>query len=498
MSLDLSRMAFDPAALSELEPELRIALGAMAELEAGGIANPDEQRMVGHYWLRAPALAPDEQIRDAILSATERILRFAADVFGGQIKPPNRAAFEHVVVVGIGGSSLGPMLACEALREGGTLSVSFVDNTDPETIDRIADELDLGGTLTIVISKSGGTKETRNGMLELRAAYERAGLEFGKHAVAITQDGSQLDRYADDNGFIAKFPMWDWVGGRTSVTSAVGLLPIALIGADLPAFLDGAKAMDALTRRPTVDDNPAALLAAAWFLAGEGIGSRNMVLLPYKDRLALTSRYLQQLVMESLGKRTNLAGDTVHQGLSVYGNKGSTDQHAYVQQLLDGPDDFFVTFIEILRDREGESIEVEPNITSGDYLVGFLQGTRRALADRGRGSVTLTFDALDERTMGAIIALYERAVGLYATLINVNAYHQPGVESGKKAAADALNLQLALMGALSDEGRTAEQLAASVGQGDAVTALAILRHLAVNDRARVERKGPPWAWRFSR
>ena len=196
--------------------------------------------------------------------------------------------------------------------------------------------------------------------------------------------------------------------------------------------------------------NPAALLAAAWHLAGDGKGARNMVLLPYKDRLALTSRYLQQLVMESLGKRDNLAGERVHQGLTVYGNKGSTDQHAYVQQLLDGPDDFFVTFLEVLTDREGPSLEVEPGVTSGDYLVGFLHGTRRALAERGRGSLTITFDAMDARRMGALIALYERAVGIYANLVGINAYHQPGVESGKRAAADVLALQAKLLGAPRD------------------------------------------------
>lgn len=223
-----------------------------------------------------------------------------------------------------------------------------------------------------------------------------------------------------------------------------------------------------------------------------------MVLLPYKDRLALTSRYLQQLVMESLGKRENIAGDTVHQGLTVYGNKGSTDQHAYVQQLLDGPDDFFVTFIEVLRDRDGDSIEVEPGVTSGDYLSGFLQGTRRALYERDRGSITLTFEVFDARRMGALIALYERAVGLYATLIDINAYHQPGVESGKKAAADVLAFQAKLLTELSDTPQTAEALANAAGNDDVVTAISILRHLAANGRATRSGEGPPWTWRFSR
>lgn len=490
LSLDLSHMSFGPGALTAMGPQLDEAFEAMAALEGGAIANPDEGRMVGHYWLRAPELAPDDVLRSAIEGARMEVEAFAAEA---------RARFTDAVIVGIGGSSLGPLLVYEALRsQSDGMRLHFIDNTDPEGVDDVVSSLDLDKTLTVVISKSGGTKETRNGMLEMRRAYEAAEIDFGAHAVAITQEGSKLSTHATEQGFITAFPMWDWVGGRTSVTSTVGLVPTALAGADVGAFLAGAKAMDQLTRRAEVLGNPAALLAAAWYLAGDGIGSRNMVLLPYKDRLALTSRYLQQLVMESLGKRENIAGDTVHQGLTVYGNKGSTDQHAYVQQLLDGPDDFFVTFIEVLRDRDGDSIEVEPGVTSGDYLSGFLQGTRRALYERDRGSITLTFEVFDARRMGALIALYERAVGLYATLIDINAYHQPGVESGKKAAADVLAFQAKLLTELSDTPQTAEALANAAGNDDVVTAISILRHLAANGRATRSGEGPPWTWRFSR
>ncbi len=498
-SVDLSHMTFAAQALAGMEPVLTAAISTMAELEGGALANPDEERMVGHYWLRAPDRAPTAEIRQAIELAREDVVKFSDRVLSGAIKPPTRPRFETVVVVGIGGSSLGPMLVYEALRKRGRgLRVHFVDNTDPEAIDRLSEEIDLATTMTVVISKSGGTKETRNGMLEMRAAYAREDLEFGPHAVAVTQEGSKLFGYAKESGFIKQFPMWDWVGGRTSVTSTVGLLPTALAGADVSAFLAGAGKMDELTRSPGFATNPAALLAAAWHLAGDGTGARNMVLLPYKDRLALTSRYLQQLVMESLGKREDLAGRTVHQGLTVYGNKGSTDQHAYVQQLFDGPDDFFVTFIEVLQDREGQSLEVEPGVTSGDYLSGFLQGTRRALEDRKRGSITITLEALDATAVGAIIALYERSVGLYATLVNINAYHQPAVESGKKAAAEVLLFQAALIAKLDDEARSAGELASAAGQEDVVTALSVLRHLAANGRAQRAGDGAPWTWTFKR
>ena len=236
------------------------------------------------------------------------------------------------------------------LTEADALAPDFLDNTDPDGFQRTFDRLGphLGETLVIVTSKSGGTPETRNGMLAAREGLRAAGLDLARQAVAITQEGSALDRQATAEGWLARFPMWDWVGGRTSETSAVGLLPAALQGIDVTALLEGARACDASTRVHDLFGNPAALLATSWLRATGGRGGRAMVVLPYKDRLLLFSRYLQQLVMESLGKEKDLDGKVVHQGIAVYGNKGSTDQHAYVQQLRDGVPNFFVTFIEVL------------------------------------------------------------------------------------------------------------------------------------------------------
>jgi len=221
-----------------------------------------------------------------------------------------------------------------------------------------------------------------------------------------------------------------------------------------------------------------------WFHATGGKGEKDMVVLPYKDRLLLFSRYLQQLIMESLGKGTDRDGNRVDLGISVYGNKGSTDQHAYVQQLREGVNNFFVTFIEVLRDREGRSMEVEPDTTSGDYLSGFFQGTRRALYENGRESITITVDKLDPATVGALIALFERAVGLYASLVNINAYHQPGVEAGKKAAGAVLDLQKDILDFLRNNkegGLTAEEIATAIGHPDEVEAVfKILLHVSLN------------------
>jgi hypothetical protein len=249
-------------------------------------------------------------------------------------------------------------------------------------------------------------------------------------------------RFGKEAEWLARFPMWDWVGGRTSETSAVGLLPAALQGIDIDALLEGARLCDEATRRKEARANPSALMALMWYHATGGRGKKDMVILPYKNRLQLFPKYLQQLVMESLGKERDLDGKAVNQGIAVYGNKGSTDQHAYVQQLREGVNNFFVTFIEVLRDREGYSLHVDDGVTSGDYLNAFLQGTRRALFENGRESITITIERVDARSLGALIALYERAVGFYASFVNVNAYHQPSVETGKKAAGLVIQLQM--------------------------------------------------------
>ena len=490
ISLDISRMQFEDGFAANMATPVANAFAAMEALEAGAIANPDEGRRVGHYWLRAPELAPEPAMTAEITSTIARIHQFAAEVHSGQIRPERGARFEELLVVGIGGSALGPQFIADALGSGADrLTPHFLDNTDPDGMARVLERLGdrLASTLTLVISKSGGTKETRNGMLVAGAAYRTAGLSFAKHAVAVTGDGSELDQTATAAGWLAKFPMWDWVGGRTSIFSAVGLLPAALQGIDINALIDGARVMDVATRNRTVASNPAALLALMWHHAGGGRGAKDMVVLPYKDRLLLFSRYLQQLVMESLGKERDLSGAVVHQGIAVYGNKGSTDQHAYVQQLRDGVHNFFLTFVEVLADQAGPPLEVEPNVTSGDYLLGFMLGTREALHQNARESMTLTLPDVSPRSVGALIALYERAVGLYATLVNVNAYHQPGVEAGKKAATAVLGVQHAVLDALraTQTPRTAEQVAAAAGVADQVeTVFKVLEHLAANGRLR--------------
>jgi glucose-6-phosphate isomerase len=505
--LDISDMRL--SSLEILRPRLEEARGALRALEAGAVANADENRQVGHYWLRSPELAPDPAVASAIRDVQSRCRKLASEMM-------TRFEANAVLHLGIGGSALGPQLVAEALAAGQQLGgipadrYRVIDNTDPDGFALALEGLDLQRTLVLVVSKSGSTPETLNGLAAVRRAYVEAGVpEAFSRFVAITEPDSRLDRVAVDEAWGGRLPMWPWVGGRTSVCSAVGLFPMALLGIDGEAFLDGAARMDKATRGPTAR-NPAALLAAAWYEANGGSPvpriaktsgeskRRAMVVLPYADRLRSLGRYLQQLVMESLGKRFDRQGREIQAGLLVYGNKGSTDQHAYVQQLRDGPDEFFCCFVEVLCPFAPDPLAPSTGTSAADTLAGLLAGTRQALSEDGKRSFTVSLDELTPRTLGATIALFERTVGFYGELLDVNAYHQPGVEAGKKAAAAALQAQVALRSALDETPRTAEALCEKAGLSDPLLAWRVLRRLAIRGDRGVMREvaGEPRRDRF--
>jgi len=503
LAVDLSRMNVSDEFFAKMEPLAQKAFSDMDALEKGAIANPDENRMVGHYWLRNPALSPTPEIRAEIEKTLANIKQFAADIHSGKIGGAG-GKFKNYLLIGIGGSALGPQFVAHALSDPRTDKVKpfFFDNTDPNGMDRVLASIgtELNQTLCIVISKSGGTKETRNGMLVAKAAYEEAKLNFGAHAVAITMEGSDLDKYVTENKWLKKFPMWDWIGGRTSELSAVGLLPAALQGFDVDGLLAGAKQIDDATRTKNVKANPAMLLSLALFESGNGKGVKNMVVLPYKDRLELFSKYLQQLVMESLGKERDLKNNIVNQGITVLGNKGSTDQHSYIQQLRDGLNNFFVVFISVQKDASEHNLMVETDATVGDFLNGFFLGTRQALAEGGRESVTITINEVSPGTVGMLIALFERVIGFYASLVGINAYHQPGVEAGKKAAGQVIDIQRKILAHLQKNHTlfTIEEISQAIGnKEDIETVFQVIQHLASNGRLTATRDGSSVKYRLA-
>ncbi len=431
-TLDLRQSGLSLDDLKSREAAYARAHEEMKQIEAGAIKNPDEGRRVTHF--------TDRQTYPGT-ALFARIETFFREIREGKIRGSTGQPFDAVIINGIGGSALGPQLVQFAMRgpywnersreeRQGNLRVYFVDNTDAAGLFDVLQVVDLKETLCVHISKSGGTRETRNNMMALEAAYAAAGLDAAAHFCAVTMEGSKLWKHAQRHHWLELWPMAESIGGRTSETAVVGHVPAAAAGIDFRGLLAGACEMDAWTREANWLENPAYLLAAAWYALGNGKGERNMVIVPYADRLILLSRYLQQLVMESLGKEFDRQGNVVHQGLTVYGNKGGTDAHAFIQQLNDGRNDFFVTFIEILKDRA--NFELGEDMTMGLYLHNFLQGLSNALAARNRPVITIRLDELNEQSLGMIIALYERSVAFYAELIDINAFHQPGVEAYKK------------------------------------------------------------------
>lgn len=431
LMLDISRIFFDDNFFESLEKNMQLAYKFMDSLEKGDKVNKDEDRMVGHYWLRNYKISPNKNIELEIKKSINDIKIFVKKI-------EKLKLFKYFIIIGIGGSILSTKFVLDSLLIN-NINTFFIDNTDPEGINIIINKIykNLKQTLCIVISKSGNTPETLNGLQEIKNFYKKQNISFEKHAIAITKENSNLYNIAKNEKWIKCFNIWEWVGGRTSFFSAVGLLPCALNGIKIDEMILGAKKMDNLTRKNITNNNPAALIALTWFFLTKKDNKTNMIILPYKDRLSSISYYLQQLIMESLGKEYDENNKIVNEGISVYGNKGSSDQHSYMQQILEGRNDSFVFFIEVLKNNINK---INDNNTA-DYLHSFLLGTRDALELKNRQSILLTIEKISPFIIGSIIAMFERTVGLYAYLININAYNQPAVEKGKKIAENFLELK---------------------------------------------------------
>ena len=468
---------------TEFEQGEERALKDMLDLESGAIVNTDEDRRVGHFWLRNPGLAPDEDSRNYIQESIEKVKCFSENIRNRTIRSSSNKSFSEVLWIGIGGSVLGVQFASASLVEKRDMVMHYLDNCDPDGIAASLRSIkNLSQTLVVVVSKSGNTVETLLSLKEVEAAFSNSDLNFRSQAVALTGNGSTLDKRAATEKWLERFEIPDWVGGRFSITSVVGLLALALQGVDHRKFLDGAARMDCRTRSPDIAQNAAMRLARFWYLKNRGSKKKNMVVLPYKDSLRFMARYLQQLIMESLGKRNDLAGSLVHEGLTVYGNKGTTDQHSYGQQLRDGLNDFFVVFVEVQKGKRNMTAKAPAEDRCGDYLYGYLRGTRKAFEEAGRDSITISVSELTPYTLGALVALFERAVSFYASIVQINPYHQPGVTAGKKSAEYFLKLLKRTSKALTSQPVTVLQLAAIL-EADPEDVFHCLGHLASNKSA---------------
>jgi glucose-6-phosphate isomerase len=366
-----------------------------------------------------------------------------------------RGRHDDVVVLGIGGSALGPIALRTALRpsgwnalsaeaRGGLPRLHVLDNVDPETIAALLGRLDLARTLFIVTSKSGGTAETMAQFLIVRDRLAAALGEQGArdHLVFITDPAKGSLRPVARAEGIAALDIPPNVGGRFSVLAPVGTLPAALIGIDVEAMLGGAADM---ARRCESDDlarNPAGAFAMLQWLADTRSGKHVHVLMPYSDPLRDFAAWFVQLWAESLGKVQ--PGSSTSVGPTPVAALGATDQHSQVQLFMEGPADKTVTFISV-RER-GTDLAIPSayqHVAELAYLGGHTLGelidieqraTAGALARRGRPNMTLALDRVDAWHVGGLIMLLEIATAYAGDLYGINAFDQPGVELGKQFA----------------------------------------------------------------
>ncbi|HEX3867996.1 MAG TPA: glucose-6-phosphate isomerase, partial [Gemmatimonadaceae bacterium] len=362
-----------------------------------------------------------------------------------------RGKFDDVVILGIGGSALGPIALRTALlapswnalsneERGGQPRLQVLDNVDPRTVGAVLDRLTLNRTLFVVISKSGGTAETMVQYLIIRERLNKVGADIKQHLVFVTDPAKGALREIATQDSIAALDIPPAVGGRFSVLTPVGILPAALVGIDTGALLAGAQQMADACNGDDLSKNPAGIFASLQYLADTTLGRRINVLMPYSDPLRDLADWFVQLWAESLGKHAH-AGDR-GVGPTPLGALGATDQHSKVQLFMEGSPDKTVTFIAV--DEVGPDLAIpklHADVKELAYLGGHHLGellsieqraTAGALARRGRPNMTMHIERVDATHLGALFMLLEIATVYAGELYGVNSLDQPGVELGKQ------------------------------------------------------------------
>ena len=363
-----------------------------------------------------------------------------------------RGKHDDVVILGIGGSALGPIALRTALRpsswnmldeksRSGYPRLHVLDNVDPETIDGLLGNLRLDRTLFIVTSKSGGTAETMAQFLIVHDRLTRASLDVTKQMVFITDPKQGALRPLAEGLSVPALDIPSSVGGRFSVLTPVGTLPAALIGIDVRSLLSGAAAMAKRCESPELASNPAGVYAMLQWLADTTLAKKIVVFMPYSDPLRDFAAWFVQLWAESLGKQRP---DGTHVGSTPLAALGATDQHAQVQLFMEGPADKTVTFVAV--DNRGTNVTI-PNAFADVKELGYLGGhslgelidieqraTAGALAKRGRPNMTIHLERVDAAHVGELMMMLEIATAYAGQLYAIDAFNQPGVELGKQFA----------------------------------------------------------------
>lgn len=362
---------------------------------------------------------------------------------------------ESFVVLGIGGSALGPMAVHQAINHpfyneltkeerGGFPKLYVADNVDPERLSGLFDVIDIEKSLFNCVSKSGSTSETMSQFMIIKDMLEkRLGKESAKEHIVCTTDkeNGNLIKIAKEEGY-KTFYIPSGVGGRFSELTPVGLLPAAMCGIDIKKLLSGAACMEKVCENEDVFKNPAGMYALLNYM-GMKKGYNISVMMPYADSLRLIADWYAQLWAESLGKKYDNEGNVINCGQTPVKALGVTDQHSQVQLYTEGPFDKIIVFIGLSKFKKEIKI---PKVFSSIPSLGFLGGlthsqlisveqkaTEYALKKGGRPSMTITLPEVNEFTLGQLLFFFEAATAFAGELLNINAFDQPGVEEGKNA-----------------------------------------------------------------
>ena len=362
--------------------------------------------------------------------------------------------FDAFVVLGIGGSALGPMAVQQAInhpyyneisreKRGGYPRFYVADNVDPEKLVYLFETIDITKTMFNVISKSGSTSETMSQFMIIKKMLEeKLGEKASEHIVCTTdKENGNLIKIAKEEGY-KTFIIPAGVGGRFSELTPVGLLPAAFCGINIKELLKGAAVMDEMCKNDDIYKNPAYMYSILNYLSIKN-GQNICVMMPYADSLKYISDWYAQLWAESLGKKYDNEGKEVYAGSTPVKALGATDQHSQVQLYAEGPFDKIITFIGVDKFKKSITIpEIYTDIPSLGFLAGVTQddlikteqiATEYALLKAGKPNMTITLPEVNENTLGQLLYLFEVATAFTGELLNINAFDQPGVEEGKNA-----------------------------------------------------------------
>lgn len=439
---------------------------AIAAMFDGDPINTTEQRAALHIALRRP---PESSEHPEVVACLNKMSDFVAAVHSGDWRGFEGNQITDVVNIGIGGSDLGPAMVTEALANysSGHLKSHFVSNIDPQHLQSTLANLNPATTLFIVASKSFRTQETHENANKARQWFLQHcsdEKQIAKHFVAITTNLEAATKFGIDPENL--FPMWDWVGGRYSLWSAIGLSIALAVGMNnFKHLLAGAHAMDSHFRNADLENNMPVILAliTVWYTSFFDV--RSTALVPYSQLLSQFPKFLQQLSMESLGKSVTATGESVdtRTGEVIWGAEGSNSQHSFFQLLHQGTELIPVDFIAVARGAANTDPDLQQKLLANclSQSLALMQGKPNTSEPHrhypgNRPSNTLLLAELNPHNLGALAALYEHKVYVQSVLWGINAFDQWGVELGKE-------LSGSLYKAFSDESEQSKLDNSSIG-----------------------------------